>query len=154
MRESPSGRKRGAPPIPGTDADASRRRASPGTILVVDDDRDAADTTAALLQTMGLAVMAAYSARDGLDRLDECPDICLVVSDVRMPGVDGFDFIRVVKHRFPALPALLTTGLPITDEDVIPRGVMILQKPYAIAELRGAIAEQLQIPQDERRASF
>jgi DNA-binding NtrC family response regulator len=98
--------------------------------------------------------MAAYSARDGLDRLDESPDICLVVSDVRMPGVDGFDFIRVVKHRFPSLPALLTTGLPITDEDVVPRGVSILQKPYAIDELRGAIAEQLQIPLDRRPASL
>jgi two-component system, NtrC family, sensor kinase len=154
MRESPNGRKPGASPLPGTDIDGTRRQPSLGTILVVDDDRDTADMTAALLQSMGLAVMAAYSAGDGLDRLDESPDICLVVSDVRMPGVDGFDFIRVVRHRFPSLPALLTTGLPITDEDVIPRGVLILQKPYAIDELRGAIAEQLQIPLDERPASL
>jgi CheY-like chemotaxis protein len=150
MRESPGGRK----PLPGADIDEPRRQASLGTILVVDDDRDTADITAALLQSMGLAVTAAYSARDGLDLLDESPDICLVVSDVRMPGVDGFDFIRVVRHRFPSLPALLTTGLPITDEDVIPRGVVILQKPYAIDELRGAIAEQLQIPLDRRPASL
>jgi two-component system NtrC family sensor kinase len=154
MRESPNGRKRVASLLPGTDIDGTRRQPSLGTILVVDDDRDTADITAALLQSMGLAVMAVYSARDGLDRLDESPDICLVLSDVRMPGVDGFDFIRVVKHRFPSLPALLTTGLPITDEDVIPRGVLILQKPYAIDELRGAIAEQLQIPLNERPASL
>ena len=132
MRECPGGRKRGAPLRAGTDIDATRREPSLGTILVVDDDRDTADTTAALLESMGLRVTAAYSARDGLDLLDEYPDICLVVSDVRMPGVDGFDFIRVVRHRFPSLPALLTTGLPITDEDVIPRGVLILQKPYPI----------------------
>jgi DNA-binding NtrC family response regulator len=114
-------------------------------ILVVDDDRDAADIVAALLEAMGMEVMSAYSARDGLDRLDECPGVSLVISDVRMPGVDGFDFIRVVKHRFPALPALLTTGLPITDEDVIPHGAVILQKPFDGDQLREAVAKQLQI---------
>jgi CheY-like chemotaxis protein len=117
-----------------------------GTILVVDDNRDAADTTAVLIEEMGLVAMPAYSAREGLDRLDECPDVCLVISDIRMPGLDGFDFIRVVKHRFPALPTLLTTGLPITEEDVIPRGASILQKPFAKEDLRRAMAEHLRAP--------
>ncbi len=116
-----------------------------GTILVIDDDRDSADTIAMLLETSGFTVMAEYSAREGLDRLDECSAINLVVSDIRMPGVDGFDFLRVVKHRFPALPIVLTTGLPITDDDVVPRGALILQKPFAVEELTRAVAEQLQI---------
>lgn len=116
-----------------------------GAILVVDDDRDAADTVAALLEAMGMTVMPAYSARDGLDRLDECPDVRLVISDVRMPGVDGFDFIRVVRHRFPAMPVLLTTGLPITVDDVVPRGTLILQKPFAADELRRAVENQLRV---------
>ena len=118
------------------------------TILVVDDDRDAADTTAVLLEITGMLVVPAYSAREGLDRLDEHPEICLVISDIRMPGVDGFDFLRVVRHRFPALPAVLTTGLPITDEDVVPRGALILQKPFDVEELRRAVATQLQIQAD------
>lgn len=145
--------KEGAPVLPHSHADGPRALTNAGTILVVDDDCDAADTTAALLDAIGLSVRAAYSARDGLDLLDECPDICLVVSDIRMPGVDGFDFLRVVKHRFPSLPTLLTTGLPITDEDVIPRGALILQKPFAIEELQRAIAEQLGSPRDPRPAS-
>src|SRR5258706_6778025 len=115
------------------------------TILIVDDDRDAADTIAVLLEATGMAVLSAYSAREGLDRLDECPGICLVVSDIRMPGVDGFDFLRVVKHRFPKLPTVLTTGLPITDDDVVPYGALILQKPFAVEDLKRAVAEQLQI---------
>ena len=119
-----------------------------GTVLVVDDNRDAADTTAVLLEEMGLAAVPAYSAREGLDRLDECPDISLVISDIRMPGLDGFDFIRVVKHRFPSLPTLLTTGLPITEEDVVPRGASILRKPFAADDLRRAMAEHLLPPGD------
>ena len=122
---------------------------TPGTsmpacvILVVDDDRDVAETVAALLEAMGMSVMPAYSAHDGLALLDERPDVRLVISDVRMAGVDGFDFIRVVKHRFPAIPTLLMTGLPITDDDIIPHGALILQKPFAADELRRAVEKQL-----------
>ena len=134
-----------APNLPDADDDVAMDAAPAGRILVVDDDRDAADTVAALLEAMGMAVMPVYSARDGLDRLDECPDVRLVISDVRMPGVDGFDFIRVVKHRFPAMAALLTTGLPITDDDVVPQGAIILQKPFAAEELRRAVSKQLQV---------
>ncbi|MEO8303294.1 MAG: response regulator [Betaproteobacteria bacterium] len=120
------------------------------TILVVDDDRDTADTIAALLETTGMPVLSAYSAREGLDQMDECPDICLVISDIRMPGVDGFDFLRVVKHRFPSVLTVLTTGLPISDDDVVPHGALILQKPFAVEELKRAVAEQLQIDRDAR----
>ena len=113
------------------------------TILIVDDNRDAADTTAMLLEAMGLEALPAYSAREGLDYLDERKDVCLVISDIRMPGVDGFDFVRVINHRFPQMPTLLTTGLPITEDDVVPRGTSILQKPFAIDDLRRAMSERL-----------
>ena len=125
-------------------------KATPRTILIVDDDRDSADTIAVLLEASGMSVLPAYSAREGLDRLDERPDIGLVVSDIRMPGVDGFDFLRVVKHRFPSLPTVLTTGLPVTDDDVVPHGALILQKPFAVEELKRVVAEQLQIDLDAR----
>ena len=136
----------GQEPSRATPSGEAKRR----TILVVDDDRDAADTIAVLLEATGMAVLSAYSARDGLDRLDECPDICLVISDIRMPGVDGFDFLRVVKHRFPKLPTVLTTGLPITDDDVVPHGALILEKPFAVEDLKRAVAEQLQLDLDAR----
>ena len=73
--------------------------AMPGTILIVDDNHDTADAIAFLLRESGHAVAKAYSAREALDLLDENPDFRLVVSDVRMPGVSGFDFRRVVRHR-------------------------------------------------------
>ncbi len=123
----------------------SNRSTQRRTILVVDDNRDAADTTAVLLEEMGLEALPAYSAREGLDYLDEREDVCLVISDIRMPGVDGFDFVRVVNHRFPQMPTLLTTGLPITDDDVVPRGTSILQKPFAIDDLRRAMSERLNL---------
>ena len=78
-----------------------------------------------------------------LDLLDEHDDIALVLSDVRMPGIDGFDLVRVLRHRFPALPVILMTGLPVTDEDAAPTGVEVLQKPLDLALLDERIRARL-----------
>ena len=75
--------------------------------------------------------------------MDENPAIGLVVSDIRMPSVDGFDFQRVLKYRFGSLPVVLMTGMPLSDEDNPPRDIHVLQKPFEIEELLKAIAERL-----------
>ncbi|HEY3177916.1 MAG TPA: response regulator [Casimicrobiaceae bacterium] len=111
------------------------------TVLIVDDNRDAADTLAVALQGYGHNVAVAYSAREALDLLDENPGIGLVVSDIRMPDVSGFDFRRVVRHRFPKLPMVLITGIPVTSDDVIPRDTAILQKPVAASDLQQVILD-------------
>jgi len=111
------------------------------TILLTDDNRDIVDSLAALLRISGYAVIPAYSVREALDVLDSQHDVDVVVCDIRMPGFDGFDLFRVLKHRFPALPVVLMTGLPTTSDDVIPRGVTILEKPVGIERLERAIAE-------------
>jgi|SRR5690349_13923805 len=116
----------------------------PGSILLVDDNRDTVDSIAILLRESGHDVAKAYSAPEALDLLDGNSHIHLVISDVRMPGLDGFDFRRVVRHRFPGLPMVLITGIPITSDDVVPRDAAILQKPIDIGELEQAIAEALQ----------
>lgn len=125
--------------------DVTRSSEAPlaGTILVVDDNRDAVGLIAMLLQECGYRVAQACSAFEAVDVLDRNQEICLVVSDVRMPDIDGFDFLRVVRLRFPSLPIVLMTGLPITSEDVVPHGATVLQKPVAIEELERVISETL-----------
>lgn len=113
------------------------------TILIADDNRDTVDAMQMLLRTVGYAVVPAYSVREALDLLDEHGEIGLVISDVRMPDVDGFDLIRVLRHRFPTLPTILMTGLPVTDQDVIPSGAVILEKPIAMEDLQRAVAAKL-----------
>jgi DNA-binding NtrC family response regulator len=111
------------------------------TVLLADDHREIVDSLTALLQLSGCAVLPAYSVREALDLLDEPHKIDVVVSDIRMPDADGFDLFRVLRHRFPTLPVILMTGLPITSDDVIPLGVTILEKPVGIEQLERAIAE-------------
>jgi len=112
------------------------------TVLVADDNRDSVDSMATLLKLSGYAVIPAYSVREALDLLDDAThDVDVVVCDIRMPNLDGFDLFRVLRHRFPARPVILVTGLPITSEDVIPRGVTILEKPIRMELLEQAIAD-------------
>jgi len=114
---------------------------TPARVLVVDDNLDLADTLALQLVHSGQPALARGSVRDALDALDDDASIGLVLTDVRMPGVDGLDFRRVLKHRFPALPVVLMTGLPLSDEDMVPRSVEVLQKPFTLDALLRAIAK-------------
>jgi FixJ family two-component response regulator len=67
----------------------------------------------------------------------------LVLSDIRMPGYTGFDLHRVMRYRWPKVPIELVTGFDIAESDVVPRGAVIVQKPFTIAQLDEVIKEQL-----------
>jgi len=95
------------------------------------------------LEQAGWPTVSKLNVRDALDALDDDANIGLVVTDVRMPDYDGFDLLRVVKHRFPYLPVILITGQPIVPDDVIPLHAVILQKPLSAKELLGAVEENL-----------
>jgi CheY-like chemotaxis protein len=112
-------------------------------ILVVDDNPDLAASTANLLEAAGYTAIPAYSAREAVDLLDEIERIDLVLSDIRMPDVDGFDLLRVLRHRFTTLPIILMSGLPVTPDDIVPNGATILMKPFDVAQLQEAIARKL-----------
>lgn len=86
-------------------------------VLVVDDDADARRALSRLLEGVGAHVITAASAANALEALtnakdkDEGPDV--LVSDVGMPGHDGYDLIREVRrrgHRAEDLPAVALTG--------------------------------------------
>ena len=110
-------------------------------ILVVDDNLDLAETLVAQLAHHGHAAVAAGSVRQALDLLDEDPTIGVVVSDVRMPEVDGLDLRRVLRHRFPKMPIVLMTGMPIVEDDCVPAHVMVLQKPFSIKAMIAALSK-------------
>ena len=113
------------------------------TILIVDDNRDTVSSIAAVLELLGYSTIPAYSAREACDLLDEAPRISLVLSDIRMPDVDGFDLLRVLRHRFRSLPIILMSGLPITSDDVVPPGASILLKPFDVDELQRLVQQKV-----------
>ncbi len=108
---------------------------SRNAILLVDDNRDAVDMLAKLLEFHGYEAIPTYEASIALETLDRRPDIQTVIADIRMPKLDGFDFLRVVKVRHLSIQVILVSGHEVTPDDVVPRGATILKKPVDISQL-------------------
>src|ERR1019366_2433853 len=86
-------------------------------VHLVDDDEDVRRALAFLLGTAGLAVRVYESAAALLEKFDAAQNGC-IVSDVRMPGMDGIQLLRHLKNRGVALPVIIMTG----HADVAPAG--------------------------------
>ena len=84
------------------------------TVLVVDDDEDAIEVLTTLMNACGADVLFARSASDGLAYLDTTPQLDVVVTDISMPSIDGYEFTRKIRqHSSPAhrsVPVIALTG--------------------------------------------
>jgi CheY-like chemotaxis protein len=88
------------------------RAAALARILIIDDDNAVRMTLRLLLEGAGHSVVAASDGHRGLDRLNaEAFD--LLILDVFMPGMDGFETLRLVRQRKPSLPIIAISGRPI-----------------------------------------
>lgn len=115
---------------------------NPRTVLVADDSPEVVYVVTRTLEDAGYRVLSAGTVREALDALDAHPDVGLVLSDIRMPGEDGFDLWRVLRHRFPTMPVVLMTGQAVTPDDMVPRGASILPKPIDLDALERLVREK------------
>ena len=107
-------------------------QAADRTVFVVDDDAAALDSLVLLLRSDGLYPSVYSSAREFLDNLPPSARGC-VISDVRMPGMDGVDLVRAVKQAGSKLPVILITGHADVSAAVqaMEAGAMdFVQKPF------------------------
>ena len=107
-------------------------QAADRTVFVVDDDAAALDSLVLLLRSDGLYPSVYSSAREFLDNLPPSARGC-VISDVRMPGMDGVDLVRAVKQAGSKLPVILITGHADVSAAVqaMKAGAMdFVQKPF------------------------
>lgn len=79
------------------------------SVLIIDDERDIREVTALTLMDAGYRVETAV---DGLDGLACCETFApqIVITDIRMPRMDGLQFLDVVKQRFPDTEVIVTTA--------------------------------------------
>lgn len=81
----------------------------PYRILFVEDDQALREVGEMLLQSKGYEVLCAEDGFEGLNALKRSlPDI--IISDLRMPNMNGFEFLSVVRRRFPAIPVIVVSG--------------------------------------------
>ncbi len=90
---------------------------APDRVLVVDDEENMLALFQKVLGKEGYEVVTASSGEEGLKRL-ETEWFDLVVSDLKMPGLDGFELLRKVKMVSPSLPCIMLTAYGTVDSAV------------------------------------
>jgi DNA-binding response OmpR family regulator len=84
-------------------------------VLVIDDEKNLADTLVWILERAGFEATSAYDGESALQRLDTFqPDV--VISDVIMPGINGIEVCTRIQARFPKCHILLFSGQTATNE--------------------------------------
>lgn len=92
-------------------------------------------------------IRTANSAFKGLDILREKPDIKVVISDMRMPEMDGLEFIQKAMLQYPNVVFFILTGFEITDEIKSALDSKLInryfQKPFRMDEIDLAISHAM-----------
>jgi len=111
-------------------------------VLVIDDEPEVRDLLAELLTGQGHVVTACADGHAGLLRLEQEP-VDLVITDLGMPGLSGWEVAEAVRRRRPGTPVALITGWGdrIDPEEARAKGVdFVVGKPFRIEEIVSVIA--------------
>lgn len=100
-------------------------------VLVVDDDPNTLESVAEILRRAGFEVDTATTGREALGRLLDEHQPAVIVLDVRMPVMDGHEFLTVARayHRLASIPVLVLTGVALSakmSESV----ELVMRKPF------------------------
>jgi DNA-binding NtrC family response regulator len=120
------------------------------TILVVDDEPGLRRLACQMLQRAGYATLEAEDGRQAVEVLEQqVGRVSLVVSDIRMPNLDGIELEQICRERWPALPVVLMSGEVTRDWVVrlVREGAhQVLRKPFLGDTLLEAVRSVLQPP--------
>lgn len=115
---------------------------SDARILVVDDDPLLLDLLVDTLQVIGYEATSATNGLHALDRLQESR-FDLVITDIKMPEMDGLDLLKKVRHRYPEIPVLFITGVASPEIIGMAEPDGLLAKPFRISHVEELIENAL-----------
>ena len=113
-------------------------------ILVVEDDPDVRDTVCELLELGGYTTRSVGSVNEALEALGQDESICLVLADVVMPDMGGFDLAKAMEERDVQTPIALISGYAPSHDDrtaSLPR----ITKPFSLTDLLGFVAQHVSV---------
>ena len=125
---------------------AERLSAEPLSCLVVDDEPRLRQALVRLMQGDGFTCLEASSGQEALDLLDRHP-VELVLSDLRMPGMDGSELLREMRMAHPDVAVIMLTAVAEAEAAVkcLSLGAMdYLTKPFSYEEVRARAAQALE----------
>ncbi len=120
-----------------------------GTILLVEDEALILQVARALLEELGFRIIEASNGREAIELYQKnSSDITLVITDLGMPVMDGYELIREIKKLNPKIPIVVTSGFGDFDintrvkEDSV---AAVISKPYNIRLMQDVLRKILEI---------
>lgn len=114
-------------------------------ILITEDEDSLRSFVARALRLDGHETHEAADGAEGLQLLEEA-SFDLLLSDIRMPVMDGIELAHRASAQFPALKILLMTGYAEQREradDLMAKVIDVVDKPFALPDIRRAVAHAL-----------
>ena len=110
------------------------------TVLVVEDEEDLREMMREALELNGYSVATAEDGHQALERLATIKQLCLVLIDLLMPGMNGWDFFQELRRRseLDHVPVVVYSSVASRAPDGVTR---ILQKPLTFGELLSTVRE-------------
>ncbi len=87
------------------------------TILIVDDEKNYTLILSAVLQDEGFETLTANTGQEALETLAEF-DVNLVITDMKMPVMDGIELLRHIKEKYPTVPVIMMTAYGTVEKAV------------------------------------
>jgi len=110
------------------------------TVLVVEDEDDLREMVRDALEMNGYAVVTATDGQDALVKIAGIDRLCLVLLDLLMPGMNGWDFVEVLKKRSDLASVPVVVHSSATAQ--APTGVArVLHKPVMFEQLLSVVRE-------------
>jgi CheY-like chemotaxis protein len=117
-----------------------------GRVLVVEDNAEVGEFASQMLIDLGFEAILVENAKAAIERLEgDEGGFDLIFSDVVMPGMDGVEFGRIVRDRWPAIVVVLTSGYSHILAEEPQHGFTILQKPYSVETFSNTLREARQL---------
>jgi CheY-like chemotaxis protein len=111
------------------------------TVLIVEDDEAIRETMQCALELRGYSVFAAANGTEGIDLLAEIPRPCVILLDLMMPVMDGWDFVAALERNaaLAAIPVVVVTAFGEQAESI--KASAVLSKPVALDNLYTTVFE-------------
>jgi CheY-like chemotaxis protein len=110
------------------------------TVLVVEDELELREMMRDALELNGYAVVTAEDGQDALDKIGDIEHLCLVILDLLMPVMNGWDFVeRMRQHaEWAAIPIVVHSSAPAPPSAGVTR---VIQKPMLFERLISIVRE-------------
>lgn len=110
------------------------------TVLVVEDEKELREMMREVLELNGYNVVTAVEGQGALEAIERVEHLCLVLLDLLMPGMNGWDFLKEMRARseYAAVPVIVHASAPTGD---LQGATRVLRKPLEAERLLDLVRE-------------